>query len=171
MARRCRWKAAGGDEIRFKPVSLDRLVDAPVSAGQYYRVIDLTPPGEPIHHEIDLAADSEDALKMSPGAEARIDEPGGGNGKAFWRAALPGLPFLLTLSDHVAHFGLEHNESDDSRLGERALISPGGANSVAGLLAHEFVHSWNGNSGGRRICTRPITKRRWRRTCFGCTKD
>ena len=30
--------------------------------------------------------------------------------------------FLLTLSDHVAHFGLEHHESSDNRLGEKYLI-------------------------------------------------
>jgi predicted metalloprotease with PDZ domain len=52
--------------------------------------------------------------------------------------------FLLTLSDHVAHFGLEHHESDDSRLPERALISPNATMSLGSLLAHEFVHSWNG---------------------------
>src|SRR5579864_1292717 len=46
-----------GDEITFKPVALNRLVDSPVSAGEYYRVIDITPPGEPIHHEMDIAAD------------------------------------------------------------------------------------------------------------------
>ncbi len=133
-----------GDEIRFKPVSLDRLVDAPVSAGQYYRVIDLTPPGEPIHHEIDLAADSEEALEMSPALKQGLTNLVAETGKLFGARHYRDYHFLLTLSDHVAHFGLEHNESDDSRLGERALISPGGANSVAGLLAHEFVHSWNG---------------------------
>ena len=135
---------AAGHEIRFKPVSLDRLVDSPVSAGQYYRVIDLTPPGEPIHHEIDLAADSEDALNMSPALKQGLTNLVAETGKLFGARHYRDYHFLLTLSDHVAHFGLEHNESDDSRLGERALISPGGANSVAGLLAHEFVHSWNG---------------------------
>ena len=41
-------------------------MDSPVIAGEYYRAIDITPPGEPIHHEIDIVADSEDALNMSP---------------------------------------------------------------------------------------------------------
>ncbi|MBZ5565318.1 MAG: hypothetical protein LAP13_23215, partial [Acidobacteriia bacterium] len=52
--------------------------------------------------------------------------------------------FLLTLSDHVAHFGLEHHESDDSRIGERSLLTPLGRRSMGGLLSHEFVHSSNG---------------------------
>src|SRR5258708_38147368 len=38
-----------GSEVSFKPVSLDRLVDSPVAAGEYFRAIDLTPAGEPIH--------------------------------------------------------------------------------------------------------------------------
>ena len=52
--------------------------------------------------------------------------------------------FLYSLSDHVAHFGLEHHESNDSREGERALIDPSLRLLAAGLLTHEYVHSWNG---------------------------
>ena len=32
--------------------------------------------------------------------------------------------FLYTLSDQVAHFGLEHHESNDSRSDERSLVDP-----------------------------------------------
>ncbi|MGC2887692.1 MAG: hypothetical protein WB627_01405, partial [Candidatus Acidiferrum sp.] len=52
-------ESQAGNEVSFAPLSLERLVDSPVIAGQYYRAIDLTPPGEPIHHEIDMVADSE----------------------------------------------------------------------------------------------------------------
>ena len=48
------------------------------------------------------------------------------------------------MSDHVAHFGLEHHESNDSREGERYLIDPSLRLLAAGLLTHEYVHSWNG---------------------------
>jgi predicted metalloprotease with PDZ domain len=66
------------------------------------------------------------------------------SGKLFGTRHYRDYHFLLTLSDHVAHFGLEHHESNDSRLPERALISPGAGMALGGLLAHEFVHSWNG---------------------------
>ena len=59
-------ESQSGNELSFKPISLDLLVDSPVIAGEYFRSIDLTPPGEPIHHEIDIVADSEAALDMSP---------------------------------------------------------------------------------------------------------
>jgi predicted metalloprotease with PDZ domain len=133
-----------GNEISFKPVSLDRLVDSPVIAGQYYRMIDLTPPGEPIHHEIDMVADSEIALNMSPQVQKEMANLVAESGKLFGARHYHEYHFLLTLSDHVAHFGLEHHESNDSRLPERALLSRDAGMALGGLLAHEFVHSWNG---------------------------
>jgi predicted metalloprotease with PDZ domain len=51
---------------------------------------------------------------------------------------------LLTLSDRVAHFGLEHHQSNDSRVAERALIDEMQGRLARGVLPHEYVHSWNG---------------------------
>jgi predicted metalloprotease with PDZ domain len=133
-----------GNQASFKPVSLERLVDSPVISGEYYRAIDITPPGEPIHHEIDLAADSEAALAMPPEIKTGLINLVAESGKLFGTRHYRDYHFLLTLSDHVAHFGLEHHESNDSRLPERVMLEPTGAFSVGGLLAHEFVHSWNG---------------------------
>jgi len=135
---------SSGNEINFKPVSLDRLVDSPVIAGQYYRSLDLTPPGEPIHHEIDMVADSEIALNMSADVQKKMTNLVAESGKLFGARHYGEYHFLLTLSDHVAHFGLEHHESNDSRLPERALIERDAALTLGGLLAHEFAHSWSG---------------------------
>src|SRR6266567_4551842 len=52
--------------------------------------------------------------------------------------------FLYTLSDQVAHFGLEHHESSDDRVAERTLLDEALRRASADLLPHEFVHSWNG---------------------------
>ena len=133
-----------GAEILFKPISLDLLVDSPVIAGEFYRAIDLTPAGEPIHHELDLVADSEVALNLSAENQKQMTNLVAESGKLFGARHYRDYHFLLTLSDHVAHFGLEHHESNDSRLPERVLISPGAGMALGGLLAHEFVHSWNG---------------------------
>ncbi|HKW88583.1 MAG TPA: hypothetical protein VJN21_07490 [Candidatus Acidoferrales bacterium] len=133
-----------GSEINFRPVALDRLVDSPVIAGEYYRAIDITPPGEKIHHELDLAADSEAALAISPDAIKKMTNLVAESGALFGARHYRDYHFLLTLSDHVAHFGLEHNECNDSRLPERTLIGPNAEMSLGGLLSHEFMHSWNG---------------------------
>ena len=66
------------------------------------------------------------------------------SGKLFGARHYRDYHFLLGLSDHVAHFGLEHHESNDSRLPEGVLLGPGSGMALGGLLAHEFVHSWNG---------------------------
>src|SRR5277367_2670257 len=133
-----------GNEVSFKPISLDLLVDSPVITGEYYRSIDLTPPGEPIHHEIDMVADSEAALNMSPEIQKQMTNLVAESGKLFGARHYRDYHFLFTLSDHVAHFGLEHHESNDSRLPERTLLMPSAGMSLGGLLAHEFAHSWNG---------------------------
>jgi predicted metalloprotease with PDZ domain len=133
-----------GNQVSFKQISLDMLVDSPIIAGEYYRVIDLTPAGEPIHHEINLAADSEAALNMSPENQKEMIDLVAESGKLFGTRHYRDYHFLLALSDHVMHFGLEHHESNDSRLPERALLVPTSGMSLGGLLAHEFVHSWNG---------------------------
>ena len=133
-----------GNQVSFKPISLDLLVDSPVMTGEYYRAIDLTPKGEPIHHEIDMVADSEAALNMSPAIQKEMTNLVAESGKLFGARHYRDYHFLLTLSDHVAHFGLEHHESNDSRLPERALLLPDAGMALGGLLAHEFVHSWNG---------------------------
>ncbi|MGH9395150.1 MAG: M61 family peptidase [Terriglobales bacterium] len=133
-----------GSELTFKTADLDLLVDSPVIAGQYYRSWDITPPGEPIHHELDIVADSPQALALPPEVEQGMTNLVAETGKLFGSRHYRDYHFLLTLSDHVAHFGLEHHESDDSRLPERALLGPGAGRIVGELLPHEFIHSWNG---------------------------
>jgi predicted metalloprotease with PDZ domain len=133
-----------GNEVSFKAISLDMLVDSPVMEGEYCRVIDVTPPGEPIHHEVDLVADSEAALAMSPEVQKGLTNVVAESGVLFGARHYRDYHFLLALSDHVAHFGLEHHESNDSRLPERVLLTPSAGMTVGSLLPHEFVHSWNG---------------------------
>ncbi len=133
-----------GSEIEFRNVSLERLVDSPLIAGQYYRDIDLTPPGEPIHHEIDIVADSEAALAMPPDVQKGMTNLVAETGKMFASRHYREYHFLLTLSDHTGHFGVEHHESNDSRLPERVFLSPGAGREMGSLLAHEFAHSWSG---------------------------
>jgi predicted metalloprotease with PDZ domain len=133
---------ASGNRIEFKPVSLERLVDSPVLSGEYFQAVDVTPPGEPIPHEIDLAGDSRAAIRMSPELRQHYTNLVAESGKLFGARHYRDYHFLLTLSDHVAHFGLEHHESNDSRVPENGLTT--GRVRMASLLPHEFVHSWNG---------------------------
>ncbi len=133
----------GDDTISFATVALNELVDSPVISGRYFKAIQLTP-GETTRHEMDIAADSAAALEMTPEMEAHfhnlVVEAQGLFGSRHYR----GYHFLVTLSDDVAHFGLEHHESSDDRTSERSLIDDDQRVEFATLLPHEYVHSWNG---------------------------
>ena len=133
-----------GDEIHFKPTSLYTLVDSPVIAGEYLKVVPLSPAGEYPQHEMDIAADSAAALDAPPEVWQDYRNLVSQAYALFGARHYRDYHFLYSLSNHVAHFGLEHHESDDSRVGEDGLTNPSERSLVAGLLPHEYVHSWNG---------------------------
>jgi predicted metalloprotease with PDZ domain len=138
-------QSESGNEIVFKPSSLTTLVDSPVQTGANYRTVDLGVAADgPEHHYLHIAADSEQATRI-PDSEAQhyrnlVLEANALFGGHHYRD----YHFLYTLSDHVAHFGLEHHESSDDRLEEEAVVDPDHMRLAAGLLPHEMVHSWNG---------------------------
>jgi len=137
-------QAGNDNEIHFAPVSLTMLVDGPVIAGEYLKVVPLTPSGENPPAELDLAADSPAALDAPEEVFEHYRNLVKQAGILFGARHYNDYHFLLTLSDHVAHFGLEHHESNDSRVEERSLVEEDGRKMAAGLLPHEYVHSWNG---------------------------
>jgi predicted metalloprotease with PDZ domain len=138
-----RIKRESGNQIEFEPASLTTLVDSPVSTGLHYRTIELGAENG-ISHYLHLAADSDRATEMSPELIAQYKNLVAETGALFGSRHYRNYHFLFTLSDHVAHFGLEHHESSDDRLDERTLIDDGPRRVSASLLPHEFVHSWNG---------------------------
>jgi len=130
-------------EIKFAPVSLTMLADGPVITGEYLKVVPLNP-GQTPPVELDVAADSAAALEAPAEVWEHYKNLVGQSNALFGAQHYREYHFLYSLSDHVAHFGLEHHESNDSRLGERALVDPTKRLLGSGLLSHEFVHSWNG---------------------------
>lgn len=134
-------------EVDFKPASLATLVDSPVIAGSHFRSISIdpgAPPGGAPVHRVDIVADSDAALAMSPrwttGLKSVVVEAGALFGSRHYES----YRFLLTLSDKFQGFGLEHRESSDNRVHERTLLDEPHRILTAMLLPHEFVHSWNG---------------------------
>lgn len=132
-----------GATTRFGTVSAETLVDSPLVAGRHYRHVALAPGTKPEHH-LHVVADSAAALELAPEHEKALSR------LVTEALALFGTPhyesyhFLLTLSDHVASFGLEHHASSDNRIGERALVDEDERLVESGLLPHELVHSWCG---------------------------
>jgi predicted metalloprotease with PDZ domain len=134
---------AQGGAISFDTVSLEQLVDSPLLAGKYFREIPLAPEVAPKHF-LDLAADGPEDLKLKPEAIAAFDNLIRETGALYQSRHYESYHFLVTLSDQVAHFGLEHHQSSDDRVPERNFLDENLSLLSADLLPHEFTHSWNG---------------------------
>jgi len=132
-----------GNEIVFKPSSLTTLIDSPVQTGINYKTVDLSP-GGPVAHYLHIAADSERATRITDEELKSYRNLVEEANELFNAHHYRDYHFLLTLSDHLAHFGLEHHESSDDRTDEETLVDDGLRALDADLLPHEFVHSWNG---------------------------
>ncbi|HEY8885729.1 MAG TPA: M61 family peptidase, partial [Chloroflexota bacterium] len=131
--------STNAEELTFAPVSLTTLVDSPVLAGEFLLPISLDASSRPV--EIDVAADSGASLEISPELTAKLKRLVAEADVMFGARHYTNYHFLLSLSDHVAHFGLEHHQSNDSRVYEKALLDQSPS---LGVVAHEYVHSWNG---------------------------
>src|SRR5215471_4211802 len=132
-----------GNDVEFKPAPLTTLIDSPLSMGKHYRTIDIGSDSG-IPHYAHLAGDSAESVAISDELIGQYKSLVAQAGALFGARHYRDYHFLVTLSDHVANFGLEHHESSDDRVKERTLIEPSGRKVEADLLPHEFVHSWNG---------------------------
>jgi predicted metalloprotease with PDZ domain len=137
--------AQDGQETTFAPVSLEMLLDSPVLCGVHLREVPIGPAnGTPLHFLV-LAGDSAASVELNPVVKTCFDRLVAEAGALFGARHYESYRFLATLSDHVAHFGLEHHQSSDNRLPERALLDDRLRKSGWGqMLPHEYVHSWNG---------------------------
>jgi predicted metalloprotease with PDZ domain len=126
----------------FAPVSLTTLVDSPVLAGEFFRKIPLDTSARPV--ELDIAADSNAALDMRQEFTDAMKRLVGEADALYGARHYDRYHFLFTLSDYVAHFGLEHHQSNDTRVGERALVDSTVGDLSVWVLSHEYMHSWNG---------------------------
>lgn len=132
-----------GDTVRFQTVSMTNLIDSPVLLALNLRKISL-PAGPWPPHEIDVATDSPAYLAPPEGFAAAYGRLVAEAHALFGAHHYTEYHWLLTLSDHVAHFGLEHHQASDNRMPEATLTEETLRYDLAGLLAHEFIHSWNG---------------------------
>ncbi len=135
--------SASGGTIAFKPVPLNHLVDSPLIAGEYFKSVDLDP-GAAVPVHLDIVADAARNLalgdKQLKDFRALVQQAY----KTFGTYHYNHYTFLLTLSDNTGHFGLEHHQSSDDRLGADYLTDAQSRLLGADLLPHEYTHSWNG---------------------------
>jgi predicted metalloprotease with PDZ domain len=137
--------AAGSDGglTHFRTVPLNMLMDSPVLAGRFFKEIPLAEEVTPKHY-LDMAADGPEDLQISSDMTTAFSNLVRETGALYASRHYESYHFLLTLSDSVAHFGLEHHQSSDDRVEARNFLDDDLSMLNADLLPHEFTHSWNG---------------------------
>ena len=131
-----------GGHIWLPQTTLYTLVDSPLLAGEYFRLIPLTDGAGSTR--ISIAADAPGDLAVSDavvaGMRRVVAEATGLFGPGHYREYV----WLISLSDALAtQNGLEHHESTDIRDTENLFTDPERL-IEARTLPHEYVHSWNG---------------------------
>ena len=132
------------DRVDFAPLTLERLIDSPVLAGEFFRSVPLTSTWPAV---LDVTADSAAALDRSNEAHAfarfstLIDEDRAMFGFRHWDT----FHVLVSQSDADPYDGLEHSDSpynaiEDAGLAKASVLETLGAH----LLAHEQSHAWIG---------------------------
>jgi predicted metalloprotease with PDZ domain len=133
-----------GSRVNFAPVSLERLIDSPVLAGEFFRAVPLasTWPAE-----LDITGDSQAAVDSADDAHAfsifakLLDQDRAMFGFRHWQT----LHLLVSQSDAVPFDGLEHEDSPYNAVGNAALSKKDRLEKFGWpLFAHEQSHSWDG---------------------------
>ena len=127
----------------FTTVSLEQLIDSPVLCGRWFREIPLGTKTTPMHY-LDLAGDGSEDIELSQEHIDQFSNLVRETGALYASRHYGSYHFLVTLSDQVAHFGLEHHQSSDDRVAEKTFVDDGQFIANGLLLPHEFTHSWNG---------------------------
>lgn len=131
-----------GADVAFKPVSLETLVDSPLFAGRHVRRFELDARKDsPVR--LNVFADSAPLLEASPEVLKAHEHLVQQADRLFGVRHFERYDFLLALSAHFSGIGLEHHRSSENATYRDYLTEPKHF-SGRDLLAHEYVHSWNG---------------------------
>lgn len=138
-------QARGDGALSLPVVTLDRLVDSPVLAGQFLRSLPL--PTRRMEARLSVAADAEADLQpeasVTDSLGRLIDETLHLFGQSDERPQR--YAWLVSLSDLLSHDGLEHRNSSDVRAAPGLLRDPHQRFQLS-VLSHELFHAWNGKA-------------------------
>jgi predicted metalloprotease with PDZ domain len=135
--------AMPGSSTRYAATTVEQLQDSPVITGQYFHEFPLAPDVTPKHY-IDVVSDQPEDSNLRPQLLAELNNLVHETGAAYNSRHYNVYHFLLTLSDVAGGEGLEHGQSSDNGVGEKAFSDATRQIPEADLLPHEFTHSWNG---------------------------
>ena len=136
-------QSRNGDVIAYKPVNFEVLVDSPMFAGRYNKVIDLDP-GAKVPVRLNVFADEAKYLEAKPDhveAHRRLVQQ---MYKLYGAHHYDHYDFLFALSGQMSGIGLEHQRSSENGVGVKYFTGWDPKKGSSDLLAHEYNHSWDG---------------------------
>lgn len=132
-----------GSLVRFKPTTLNTLIDSPLYAGVNFKRVDLSTAADN-QVFLDVFSDKPADLEATPEELQYLKNLVVEAQKLFNSHHYDHYDFLFSLSDTVSGKGLEHHQSSED--GTRANFFTDWPAGIPGraLLPHEYTHSWNG---------------------------
>jgi predicted metalloprotease with PDZ domain len=128
-----------GDTVTWNPIDFERLVDSPIFAGINAQRWDL---GQGV--AMDVVADEPDLLKITPDHLNTYRKLVSEAVTTFGARHFDHYDFLLALTDRMGGIGLEHHRSSENQMEPKSWTDWDGMDWDRNVVAHEFVHSWNG---------------------------
>ncbi len=133
-----------GNVTQYKTVSLEMFADSPALCGHYFKEVPLGPKEGPPHYLI-LACDSAAGLAIDDTWKRHYERLVLEAGALFGARHYDSYRFLVSLTDQFGHNAIEHHQCSDNRMPERMFLDEENRKlEAAWVLAHEYVHSWNG---------------------------
>ena len=132
-----------GGTTQYAPTTVELLEDSPIMTGLYFHEYALAPGTTPAHF-MDVIGPTAASIVATP---KTVDEMSSLVHEAFATYGPPhytSYHFLILLQGTRGGGGLEHHESSDNTLQTDFFTGYKPSVGMAGLLPHEFTHSWNG---------------------------
>jgi predicted metalloprotease with PDZ domain len=135
--------ARNGNEVSFKPLDLETLIDSPLFAGRHFKRIDLDP-GAKVPVFLNIVADNAESLEAKPEQIAPHRALVKQAARLFGSHHYHHYDFLFALSDDFGGIGREHHQSSENGVKPGYFTEWAKGEAGRDLLAHEYTHSWDG---------------------------
>ena len=127
--------------VVFKSVSLKKLVDSPLIAGEHFVALPL---GGQHPARLDVTTESAASLDIPSDQRTHFRALVAEAEALFGGPRYDHYDLLLSLGDAIDHYTLEHFQSSENRLPDHGLSDPRILRTTASMMPHEYAHSWNG---------------------------
>ncbi|KAH8881943.1 peptidase m61 domain-containing protein [Thozetella sp. PMI_491] len=130
------------ETLLYPPTTVERLADSPVLVGQHFGEYFVT---ADLRHILCVAADTVENVAVTQETLSKLAQLVEQTGVVFGARHYKTFRFLIALTDYWPNpGGIEHHDSFDVSLPRRALVDAESLDQNGSVIAHEFVHSWNG---------------------------